>query len=37
MARGIADAGERLGYVHASEACRGVPGDDTLDSAGLAL
>ena len=37
MARGIADTGERLGYVHATEASRGVPGDGTLDRAGLAL
>ena len=37
MARGIADTGERLGYVHAGEAGRGVPGDGTLDRAGFAL
>ena len=35
MASGIADAGEHLGYVHASEANRGVPGRGTLDWAGL--
>ena len=35
MARGIADAGAHLGYVHASEANRGVPGRGTLDWAGL--
>ena len=37
MARGIADTGGRLGYVHAVEARRGVPEDGTLDWAGLAL
>ncbi len=35
MARGIADAGRHLGYVHASESNRGVPGRGTLDWAGL--
>ena len=35
MVRGITDAGEHLGYVHASEANRGVPGRGTLDWAGL--
>ena len=35
MASGIADAGAHLGYVHASEANRGVPGRGTLDWAGL--
>ena len=35
MARGIADAGGHLGYVHASESNRGVPGRGTLDWAGL--
>ena len=35
MASGIADAGEHLGYVHASEANRGVPGRGTLDWTGL--
>ena len=37
MARGIADTGERLGYVHAAETSRGVPGDGTPDWVGLAL
>ena len=37
MARGIADGGEHLGYVHATEVNRGVPGRDTLDRAGLGL
>ena len=35
MASGIAGAGAHLGYVHASEANRGVPGRGTLDWAGL--
>lgn len=35
MAQGIADAGGHLGYVHASESNRGVPGRGTLDWAGL--
>ena len=35
MAPGIADAGGHLGYVHASESNRGVPGRGTLDWAGL--
>ena len=35
MAQGIADAGSHLGYVHASESNRGVPGRGTLDWAGL--
>ena len=35
MALGIADAGGHLGYVHASESNRGVPGRGTLDWAGL--
>ena len=35
MAQGIADAGDLLGYVHASESNRGVPGRGTLDWTGL--
>lgn len=35
MAQGIADAGGHLGYVHASESNRGVPGRGSLDWAGL--
>ena len=34
MAQGFADAGEHLGYVHLSEANRGVPGRGTLDWTG---
>ena len=34
MAKGFADAGEHLGYVHLSESNRGVPGWGTLDWAG---
>ena len=35
MARGIADTGGHPGYVHASEANRGVPGRGCLDRVGL--
>lgn len=31
MAKGFADAGEHLGYVHLSESNRGVPGRGTMD------
>jgi D-psicose/D-tagatose/L-ribulose 3-epimerase len=34
MAQGFADAGAHLGYVHLSEANRGVPGRGTMDWAG---
>ncbi|MBD0866591.1 MAG: sugar phosphate isomerase/epimerase [Rhodobacteraceae bacterium] len=34
MARGFADAGEHLGYVHLSESNRGVPGRGTMDWTG---
>ena len=34
MAKGFANAGGHLGYVHLSEPNRGVPGRGTLDRAG---